>query len=1090
MEKSETSPMTAFKLFGKNLKFILDTGTNLNIISKENFLKLDRRPKLQPSFINAYGFHSKTPVPILGEFMTTLFCENRKHRAKFLVLDGNADNLLGYHAAKKLGLVEIKTSKIIQEDFKIFQVNGKFEPKKMFPELFENKIGLIRDVEVIIEVDPNIKPKQIPPYPIPLNLMNLAREKIMLMKEQNIIEPAEGKLTWVSPAHFVPKINPTTKEVIGIRCTSNNKALNKAIKMEKRWMPSIKTITYELNGMRCFSKIDMRDAFNQIALSQSCRNLTAFTTPWGVYVYTRLNMGLAIASELFQMIMTDLLRECNQKAVATDDIIVWGKDYDDCLFHTEKVLRKLCEAGATLSGDKCRFMQDEIEFYGHKISKDGLVPLESKINDFINTSEPNSHKELHSFLGSAAYFNNRSPHQAEKAKCLRAHLKIGGSWEWKEMHKEAFNSVKNGVIKTKLAHFNPNWITELIVDAGPEGCAALLTQVNPKNQNERTLINCTSYEFSDAEFNYAHVEKEAFACVWACMKNHLTLYGTRFNLITDNIACQKIFEEDIPRKRIPTRLERLKAKLAIYNAKVIFRPGISNPADYLSRKSEKLVKKAERDRIIQREKAIMKNKSKKVSFKIRSVKEIADHEIPYKMTLEEIAKETSKDVKLSKLATLIGKFRTIKRHQELKEFHQVFNEMSTHESGVLLRNELILIPESLRDRAVQYAHEGHMGIVLCKRLLRNRCWWPGLDKKVEETVDDCPACQANTDTTHHEPMIPTRLKEDKMGLSSIDFSSATPSGEYLLVIHYETGRLPVVKISNSLTTFDAINICKRVFKVHGIPRILKSDNGPAFKSSQFAEFARQMGFIHQKVTPLNPEANGACERMMQPINKAIRCAEVEKSSWKTTVSQMLRNYRATPHTSTGISPDVYMSGDDKFDKIPTLRSEIPNGNAYETVRIREAEAKEKQRKYADAHQKATHVEFKIGGFVMHKWDRTRKHQPLFDPNPYVISAIKGNMITVSRPDRSTTRNSRFFKSITEKCYKEALRLIGTKKTRMDTLLKYMLHAPTIEPEIRTELDHQAQQLENVEMEPEQEEIQERYPRRIRKQAKAFDQSMI
>ena len=480
--------------------------------------------------------------------------------------------------------------------------------------------------------------------------------------------------------------------------------------------------------------------------------------------------------------------------------------------------------------------------------------------------------------------------------------------------------------------------------------------------------------------------------------------------------------------------------MAIYNAKVIFRPGISNPADYLSRKSSKLVKKAERDKLIQSEKAESKSKTKKVSFKIRSIKEITDHEIPYKMTLEEIATETGKDLKLSKLADLIGKFRTIKRHSELKEFHQVFNEMSTHESGVLLRNELILMPESLRDRAVQYAHEGHMGIVLCKRLLRNRCWWPGLDKQVEETVDNCPACQANTDTTHHESMIPTRLKEDKMGLSSIDFSSATPSGEYLLVINYETGRLPVVKISSSLTTYDAIDICKRVFKVYGIPRILKSDNGPAFISSQFAESARQMGFIHQKVTPLNPEANSACERMMKPINKAIRCAEVDKSSWKTTVSQMLRNYRATPHSSTGISPDVYMSGGDQFDKIPILRSEIPNGNAYEHARVKEAKAKEKLRFYADMHQRATHVAFKIGDCVMHKWDRTRKHQPLFDPNPYVISAIKGNMITVTRADRSTTRKSRFFKSITEKCFKEAQRFLGTKKTRMDVLLKYNVYA--------------------------------------------------
>ncbi len=66
------------------------------------------------------------------------------------------------------------------------------------------------------------------------------------------------------------------------------------------------------------------------------------------------------------------------------------------------------------------------------------------------------------------------------------------------------------------------------------------------------------------------------------------------------------------------------------------------------------------------------------------------------------------------------------------------------------------------------------------------------------------------------------------------------------------------------------------------------------------------------------------------------------------------------------------------------------------------------------HQRATHVSFKIGDWLMHKWDRTRKHQPFFEPNPYVKSEINGNMITVTRNDRSTTRNSRFLKSITGK----------------------------------------------------------------------------
>ena len=119
--------------------------------------------------------------------------------------------------------------------------------------------------------------------------MDRTKEKIMVMLENEIIEPASGKLSWLSPMHVVPKFDPVTKEVTGVRITSNNKALNKAIKLEKRWMPSIKTLTYELNGMTCFSKIDLVDAFNQVNINEGSRNYTAFSIPWGVFRYCRLN---------------------------------------------------------------------------------------------------------------------------------------------------------------------------------------------------------------------------------------------------------------------------------------------------------------------------------------------------------------------------------------------------------------------------------------------------------------------------------------------------------------------------------------------------------------------------------------------------------------------------------------------------------------------------------------------------------------------------------------------------------------------------------------------------------------------------------
>ena len=770
LNRKDNFPETKIKLFCSNVSFVVDTGTNLNIMSKNHFFKINRRPKLRPSFINAYGFNSNKPIPILGEFTTTLVCNSKRCKTTFVVLDGEADNLLGYYVCKKLGIVEIKPNYIIQEERSntfINRVEIKFEPERMFPRIFEDRIGLIKDVEVEIKIDPNTKPRQLPPYPIPLNLMDMTYEKLMKMKADGVIEPASGKLNIVSPIHVVPKFDPVTKEVKGVRITSNNKALNKTILMGKRWMPSIKTLTYALNGMKVFSKIDLKDAFNQILIAKHCRHLTAFSTPWGVFWYSRLNMGLAISSELFQTIMTDLLSDIPNQKLATDDIIVFAKNVAECQDITTRVLARLNEVGATVSKEKCEFLKGEIIFYGHKISKDGLSPVESKIKDFQEMKEPRHFKDLHSFLGMAGYFANRTPYQASQIKCLRALLSKGGKWEWSSGHSDAMAQVKKSIIKSKLAHFNPKWITELIVDAGPEGCASFLTQVDPNDPTIRVLIHCSSHEFTSAEVNYSQIEKEAFACVWACFKDHLHLYGTRFNLITDNLGCQKIFEEDIPRKKIPTRIEKLKAKLSLYNAKVIFRPGKDNIADYLSRRSARFTKSYPETEI---KPMITKNKeTRKKRVKIRMVETVNLPCLPYKVTLDEIKNETEKDETLSKLLNLIGRYKNIKSFKSLSAFKSTFHEMVKHESGVILKNGRIVIPMNLRERVIKHTHEGHLGIVLCKRLLRNRCWWPGMDKRIKEEIRDCVACQANTDTTSHEPMIPSEFPKEKLGLTSIDF---------------------------------------------------------------------------------------------------------------------------------------------------------------------------------------------------------------------------------------------------------------------------------------------------------------------------------
>jgi hypothetical protein len=79
-------------------------------------------------------------------------------------------------------------------------------------------------------------------------------------------------------------------------------------------------------------------------------------------------MGLAIASELFLLTFTEMLKNISNQKLATDDIIVYGRTAEECQLYTDMILVTLNELGVTLSTDKCEFIKDEIKFYGHKKS--------------------------------------------------------------------------------------------------------------------------------------------------------------------------------------------------------------------------------------------------------------------------------------------------------------------------------------------------------------------------------------------------------------------------------------------------------------------------------------------------------------------------------------------------------------------------------------------------------------------------------------------------------------------------------------------------------------------------------------------------
>lgn len=74
-----------------------------------------------------------------------------------------------------------------------------------------------------------------------------------------------------------------------------------------------------------------------------------------------------------------------------------------------------------------------------------------------------------------------------------------------------------------------------------------------------------------------------------------------------------------------------------------------------------------------------------------------------------------------------------------------------------MRNSRIIIPKDLRQRALEIVHEGHMGIRKTKELFRTNVCWPGLDKEVEQMIQDFIPCIQHHTTSSLEPLNMTKM---------------------------------------------------------------------------------------------------------------------------------------------------------------------------------------------------------------------------------------------------------------------------------------------------------------------------------------------
>lgn len=703
--------------------------------------------------------------------------------------------------------------------------------------------------------------------------------------------------------------------------------------------------------------------------------------------YKRLMFGVSCAPELFQKVMESVIAGLKGVIVYIDDVFLYGNTQEEHDERLKALLQRLSEYGVLLNDKKCVYNVTSLEFLGHEISINGVRPTESRIDAIRRFREPKNVSELRSFLGLVCYIGRFIPDLATKTDSLRQLLRTGVQFKWTRNEQADFDKIKAAICNIDyLGFFNPHDRTKLIADASPTGLGAVLLQENLHGRTK--VIAFASKALTEIEKKYFQTEKEALALVWSVEKFKLYLQGTKFTLLTDCKALQYLFNS---RSKPCARIERWVLKLQAYHYDIEYIPGSANIADALSRLTVKPAEQFDTDTH-------------------DYVRYVAEQAVPIALTFAEIVRETKTDENIKAVVRALDSGAVEDLPKEYKPYISELCEVD----GALLRGNRLVIPSSLRDRVIELAHEAHPGIAAMKRRLRQKVWWPLMDKVVESFVKRCKPCTLVSTLGAPEPLTRNKMPTKPWADIAVDFMGPLPSGHNLLVIVDYFSRFTEAVVMKQITAKYTIQALHETFCRFGVPETMKTDNGPQFISDELNTFCKEYGIQLRKITPYWPQANGEVERSNKTILKHLKISQESGSSdWVWDLRTFLLMYNSTPHATTGSAPSVLMFGRILRDKLPSFENREIRMDEEE-IHDRDCTKKLHDAEYANMRRHAKPTELKEGEIVVVK--RTNKPNKLsstFAPEEFEIIKLTGSdaMLKSTESGRMIHRNTAHLKSL-------------------------------------------------------------------------------
>ena len=292
--------------------------------------------------------------------------------------------------------------------------------------------------------------------------------------------------------------------------------------------------------------------------------------------------GLQNAVAVFSRVMRRLLSPLGRGDVHNfmDDIIIATETWDEHLLALQAVFQRLDEANLSVRPSKCFIGFEELEFLGHLVGRGVMRPVEDKVEKILKAPRPTSKKEVRSFLGLAGYYRRFVPNFSALAAPLSDLTKknLPNRVQWTESCEKSFRTLKSRLGSEPVIRLpDPEAPFILRTDASNDGLGAVLLQ---EGEGVWQPVHYASRKLTSPERNYATVEQECLAVVWAVEKFEPYLYGRHFVLQTDHQPLAFLNKAKLSN----SRLMRWALLLQPYSFTVQVIPGKENVgADFLSR---------------------------------------------------------------------------------------------------------------------------------------------------------------------------------------------------------------------------------------------------------------------------------------------------------------------------------------------------------------------------------------------------------------------------------------------------------------------------------------------------------------------------